>query len=423
MRGNEQNCESLFIPDKLREALTKKNELTLKTMAQSNLPSSAGVYFDLVPLSMNPDRTKRSYGYHNSLYKATSNTNGRAYALRRIEDVRIEKDRSISTIHNWIKLRHSNVAQAVDAFTTIAFGDNSLLVVYDYYPDAKSLYEQHIFSNLGKPEPITMEILWTYMCQIAAGIAAVHSRKMVVRSLSLKKIIVTSKNRIRLSDCGVFDILEYSEMLDAYELIQLQEKDLIQFGETMFELAQKFVSKDKLRQYTEEDVLSHPDLDPAFQKALKYLRDTDHAQSIEELQQLICQRLFKELDRLEHSADFYENQLMRELENARIVRLMSKINFIIDRPEYEQNKHWLPTGDRHPIKLFHQHVFNQVDSNGKPVLDLAHVLINLNKLDAGIEERIMLVSPDETECLIVSYKEIKDLIEKSFRELTKDMSV
>ena len=37
------------------------------------------------------------------------------------------------------------------------------------------------------------------------------------------------------------------------------------------------------------------------------------------------------------------------------------------------------------------------------------------QLDAGTEERIMLVSRDEQSCLVVSYKELKSCIESTFR--------
>jgi PAB-dependent poly(A)-specific ribonuclease subunit 3 len=40
-------------------------------------------------------------------------------------------------------------------------------------------------------------------------------------------------------------------------------------------------------------------------------------------------------------------------------------------------------------------------------------------LDAGVDERIMLVSRDEQSCLIVSYKEIKNCIDSAFRDLSR----
>jgi hypothetical protein len=41
--------------------------------------------------------------------------------------------------------------------------------------------------------------------------------------------------------------------------------------------------------------------------------------------------------------------------------------------------HWSETGDRYLLKLFRDYVFHQVDSSGKPIVDIGHVLRCLNK--------------------------------------------
>lgn len=141
---------------------------------------------------------------------------------------------------------------------------------------------------------------------------------------------------------------------------------------------------------------------------------------------------------------------MSELENARLVRLLTKFGFINERPEYVQccleavlpfdvvrrrfarDSRWSETGDRYIIKLFRDYVFHQVDERGRPVLSLSHVLACLNKvslipaltdqadgfdwikLDAGTDERVMLVSRDEQSVLVVSYKEIKACVASAF---------
>ena len=55
----------------------------------------------------------------------------------------------------------------------------------------------------------------------------------------------------------------------------------------------------------------------------------------------------------------------------------------------------------------------------KAVTDLSRVLVTLNKLDAGIDEKFLLVSRDEKTCIVVSYKEIRDLLESVFRTITR----
>jgi PAB-dependent poly(A)-specific ribonuclease subunit 3 len=109
------------------------------------------------------------------------------------------------------------------------------------------------------------------------------------------------------------------------------------------------------------------------------------------------------------------------------VRLLVKLNFINERPELDASvpnaapaaNAWSDTGERYYLKLFRDYVFHQVDGQGHPVVDLAHVLACLNKLDAGSEERISLVSRDEQNVLVVSYRELKRGVEGAFQDLIK----
>ena len=97
------------------------------------------------------------------------------------------------------------------------------------------------------------------------------------------------------------------------------------------------------------------------------------------------------------------------------MRLLAKFGFIDERPEFARDPRWSETGDRYIVKLFRDYVFHQVDEMGRPVVNITHVLACLNKLDAGTDERIMLVSRDEQSCLVVSYREVKACIDSAFR--------
>jgi len=146
---------------------------------------------------------------------------------------------------------------------------------------------------------------------------------------------------------------------------------------------------------------------------------TGQRKSIEDIFANLGSRLLEEMNASQSYADDLEDQLMGELENARLVRLLSKFGFINERPDFGHESRWSETGDRYIIKLFRDYVFHQVDEAGRPVVNMSHVLACLNKLDAGTDERIMLISRDEQSCLVVSYREVKGCIEQAFSELTR----
>ena len=54
--------------------------------------------------------------------------------------------------------------------------------------------------------------------------------------------------------------------------------------------------------------------------------------------------------------------------------------------------------------------------DGRPRLDMAHVIACLNKLDAGVSDKVCLMSRDEQNVLVVSYSELRQCLDQSFSE-------
>ena len=67
---------------------------------------------------------------------------------------------------------------------------------------------------------------------------------------------------------------------------------------------------------------------------------------------------------------------------------MTKLGTVVDRTELNLDTAWAETGDRYMLKLFRDYVFHQVMEDGRPFLDLAHVIACLNRLDAGIPDKV-----------------------------------
>uniref|UniRef100_A0A1A8FPZ2 PAN3 poly(A) specific ribonuclease subunit homolog n=1 Tax=Nothobranchius korthausae TaxID=1143690 RepID=A0A1A8FPZ2_9TELE len=107
----------------------------------------------------------------------------------------------------------------------------------------------------------------------------------------------------------------------------------------------------------------------------------------------------------------------QEVQNGRLFRLLTKLGTINERPEFQKDPAWSETGDRYLLKLFRDHLFHQVTEAGTPWIDLSHIVSCLNKLDAGVPEKISLVARDEKSVLVVTYSDLKRCFDSTFQEL------
>lgn len=53
------------------------------------------------------------------------------------------------------------------------------------------------------------------------------------------------------------------------------------------------------------------------------------------------------------------------------------------------------------------------------MLDLGHVIGCLNRLDVGLEERVMMVGRDEETQILVSWREVRGLVEGAWGEVMR----
>ncbi len=117
---------------------------------------------------------------------------------------------------------------------------------------------------------------------------------------------------------------------------------------------------------------------------------------------------------------------------------MFLFDVFVSKFRYNLDTTWSETGDRYLLKLFRDYLFHQVTEDGRPWIDMAHVIQCLNKvgscpmnvmgllksvrclfqLDSGSLEKITLVSRDEQNVLVVSYADLKRCVEQAFHELT-----
>ena len=421
---HQRVTHDFFMPEALRVEITKKQEAAGQVMLSSQLPQLDN-YHSLVPLDTTHRKNTNIFGYSSWVYKAFATKSGHLYCLRRLEGYRLSNENAIRSVKEWRRVYNANIVSVLDAFTTRAFGDSSLVFVQNYFALSKTLSEVHLSAGpqtLGgrvAPKALIQEsVLWSYVSQIANALKAIHSLNLAARCIDPSKIILTGKNHIRLSACSVLDVIQYENRRSTAEL---QQEDFVQFGKTILCLATntppahlvnlKISLEQMTRLYSVE-----------LRDTVVWLLSPPQAgaqKGIDEFVRGISGHVIALMDQTMLQNDEMETIATQEIQHGRNTRLMMKLNTINERYDFGGEQNWSENGERYLLKLFRDYVFHQVDSNGNPVLDIGHMIRCMTKLDAGVDERICLVSRDEQTAFVVTYNQLRKQLNNSFSELLK----
>ena len=234
--------------------------------------------------------------------------------------------------------------------------------------------------------------IWSYIAQLVSALKAIHSAGLACRALHASKVLVTGRNRLRIgSSAAIVDVLLYD---GSKHVARHQHDDLVALGELIVVLACQSATA------TLTPAKSIEQLGATFGPELKnfvlyLLTPKQQMTTIDDVVALLSRQWLREADRARDANDMLERELSLELDNGRLFRLMAKLGFVNERPEYESDRRWSETGDRYLLKLFRDYVFHQAFQDGRPAIDFGHVIETLNKLDAGVDEKIVLLSRDE----------------------------
>ncbi|XP_033242590.1 PAN2-PAN3 deadenylation complex subunit PAN3 isoform X2 [Drosophila miranda] len=439
---------AFFIPDVMRSDILARNEISNLIMdaaeaAQHALPHEVDNYHALYPLEPPAQPLHAKLTLPASTYRATHNTTGYRYCLRRLHGFRLQSTKCMTLVEMWKKLQHTNVVQLREVFTTKAFGDNSLVLVYDYYPGSQTLLAKYFtpapetngytdpFQGEARPfshksnmqrtsnGPLLPEAtIWSIIMQLTAGLRAIHQAGLACKVLDPTKIIVTGK-RVRFSSCCISDITQFDpNAANPLALANMhQQDDLTALGRLVLALGCRC-----LQSVQRDNVQSSIDMvtrnySTDLRNFIVYLFTTNNRRTVTDLMPMIGARFYTQLDALQSQIDMQEDELAKEMENGRLYRILVKLNSINERPDFNLDCTWSETGDRYMLKLFRDYLFHSVTEDGRPWMDHAHIVQSLNKLDAGSIERVQLMSRDEQSVLIVTYAELKNCLENAFSEL------
>lgn len=348
--------------------------------------------------------------------------------------------------------------------------NRAVFFVHHYYPMACTLRD-YLHGIMGRNNtnvppidprnaqpfaPLEESTIWSYVVQLVSAVRAVHQGNLACQTLQLSHILVTpevgsgadpsmmmhlsnaatqwmsairtNRVRLRINCIGVSDALEFEARKDVKVL---QREDMTCLGRIMISLASGI------------EIISETDLDTVG-RCEAYIRNhyspkfcnlamaliLDHGRSlaiatrsgmvppsIEEVSREILDYIWEEMDCAHAITDNLDEVLASEFESSRALRLLLKMGFINERPEFMIDTRWSETGSNYALKLFRDYVFHQCDESGRPVMDLGHVVTALNKLDAAEEEKIVLASRDGVTVMVVTFAEIAQALEKAYEEL------
>ncbi|KAI6214587.1 PAN2-PAN3 deadenylation complex subunit PAN3 [Aphelenchoides besseyi] len=388
-----------------------------------DLPDNIEHFRHLKPIGRNPSMRTGNHVEH--LYKAVSTIDGLTYAVHRITSslCSTPKSRIGVVLATQMSLEYTMF------FLTGAFSDTSALFVYDFQPLAESILKHFFHTNgtikskyMGNGVPgINEQLIWNFIIQISCAIRTVHAASMTVRCLDLNRVIVNTSGRFMVSGVGITEVLTAEP---SSNLIALQMEDLRMFGAILMTLLSGTlhpVAQDRGGNPQSIDAHYSPDLRNVV-KVLSHaaVHNGGRVTSINEIMPMIGARFYSHMESLQIRVDMLENDLCKELQNGRLFRLLGMISTVCDR-NLPKEPYWSDTSERYMLKLFRDYVFHQVDAYGRPVLDLAHIVLNLNKLDSGVNETIQLASRDNENVLLVTYKDLRNYLEISFAYLRKEM--
>ncbi|KAI0172430.1 hypothetical protein GGR52DRAFT_544516 [Hypoxylon sp. FL1284] len=418
----QRHIHELFLNESIREDLQKKSEAARQVLqAGVHLPSLQH-YHSLVPLDTKIRGATNAFGLPSWVFKANSRKNGNVFCLRRIEGFRLTNEEAIKAVNSWKRIIHPNIVTTIEAFTTRDFNDSSLIFVHSYHPLSKTLAEHHFSGNrFGRPAAVPERVLWSYLVQLASALKAIHKAKLAARCIDISKVILTDKNRIRLSACAIQDVLHFEV---PRRIEELQQEDFFSLGRLILSIATNTPPRNlgDLRLPLEQLGRTYS---MELHERISWLLSSPQnipAKTAENLVYDLAQHADDALVSSFETMDEATTNLGRELENGRIARLALKLGSINERPELDGDPNWAETAERYTLKLFRDYVFHQVDAQGSPVVDLGHMVSCLNKLDAGIDEKIYLTSRDHQSTFIVSYKELRKQLQGAFNELIKASS-
>jgi len=233
-------------------------------------------------------------------------------------------------------------------------------------------------------------------------------------------VLLTGRESVRLSACGMLDVTRPDT---SRPMAQQQHDDLLSLGRLLVCLACTSPVAASSQSLQKSMGYIQASYSPEFSQLLMLLLTPSSSGGVPTVHDAVAftsGRMMTRMAQTQWHVDALLNELNKECENGRLLRLLVKLGHATDRQELGDDPSWGVSQDRHLLRVYRDSLFHVNDEHGNAVLDFAQVVHSLNKLDVGHEGKTLLSSsgPDSRgELLVVSYKDVRDVLERSFADL------
>ncbi|KAL0230684.1 hypothetical protein PCE1_004240 [Barthelona sp. PCE] len=334
------------------------------------------------------------FGYNTDTYIAIETKSYMYVVIRIFRNYRPSKDLDYDQIAKWHRLSRTvgGVAPILDVFVDVFPGDQntSLFFVHEFIPSAMPALSK--LDDTTNIEPFAI-----FAVSLLSAVSKVHSAKSAFDSLDLTKVLMYHPtNRAVITAAGIMDVISDEE------LDELQHRDCLAMYHILLSLIYGYP-------VSSATGTGKPGLHE-FVAGLQPLTDDSlsSSQRIERTLQLFFPFFPTIFCSITQECDDFKQTSRQLYVYDRLYRLLTMINVVMHSPNILKH-------DRLPISLFLYFVFGQSTESGKPASTFGWIYQNLNKLDFGVPQRILLVSPDERQVISASYAELRQQIEHLFQ--------
>mmetsp|Transcript_5036 Transcript_5036/g.12013 ORF Transcript_5036/g.12013 Transcript_5036/m.12013 type:complete len:483 (+) Transcript_5036:107-1555(+) len=295
----------------------------------------------------NKQSQRSSFGYPSATFQVVSREDGFLYCLRRFDSVKSVSHKIAATVlEQWAAIEHPGLATMHKCFIS----QRAVFFVHQFISGSASVRDRFLMGS----QYLSENLLWSAICQLVTLIRRVHGARLALRTLDPKHVLVQMDSirlRVVVNCPGIMDALEFEARKP---LAELQMMDMRQLGYLMLSMA----TGTEITASTNANTLLNCErfCSQNFSRDLHSLCMTlirsPTPPSILDVSRALAGRIMDEYDNAQVSMARMERSLASEYESGRMARLLFKLGFINERPEFGPNRRWAQSGDCYVLSLF-----------------------------------------------------------------------